>query len=91
MTEEATVLQLRNHIPVSAPARREPADGTESDMRVSLGFEPAWYHRRCSVDLGEQWHTDPRYRHDALVKMKEELCRAFPSVDYWDLEYEDDL
>jgi hypothetical protein len=91
MTEEATILQLRNHIPISAPARREPADGTESDMRVSLGFEPAWYHRRCGVDLGEQWHTEPRYRHDALAKMKEELCRAFPSVDYWDLGYEDDL
>ena len=85
------VLQLRNHIPISAPARREAADGTESDMRVSLGFEPAWFHRRCGIDFGEQWHTDPYYRHDSLVKMKEELCKAFPSVTYWDLDYKDDL
>ena len=52
-------------------------------MRVSLGFEPAWYHRRCGVDLGERWHKDPRYRHDALVAMKAELHRAFPMVSYW--------
>jgi len=85
------VLQLRNHIPISAPARREVADGTESDMRVSLGFEPAWFHRRCGVDFVERWHTDPFYRHDTLVRMKEELCSAFPSVTYWNLDYEDDL
>ena len=54
------ILQLRNHIPISGPARREPADGTETSMRVSLGFEPAWYHQRCGVDLGERWHKDPR-------------------------------
>jgi hypothetical protein len=76
-------LQLRNHIPISGPARREPADGTESPLRVSLGFEPNWYHLRCGVDLGERWHKEPRYRHDALVKMKAALHRAFPSVDYW--------
>jgi hypothetical protein len=85
------VLQLRNHIPISAPARREVADGTESDMRVSLGFEPAWFHRRCDVDFVERWHTDPYYRHDTLVRMKEELCGTFPSVTYWNLDYEDDL
>ena len=77
------ILQLRNHIPISGPARREPADGTESALRVSLGFEPAWYHRRCGVDLGERWHKDPRYRHEALVAMKAELHRAFPMVSYW--------
>jgi hypothetical protein len=78
------IVQLRNHIPISGPARREPADGTESVLRVSLGFEPAWYHRRCGVDLGERWHKDPCFRHDALVAMKAELHRAFPMVSYWD-------
>jgi hypothetical protein len=85
------VLQLRNHIPISAPARREAADGTESDMRVSLGFEPAWFHRRCGVDFGERWHTDPYYRHDTLARMKKELCSAFPTVAYWSMDYKDDL
>jgi len=60
-------------------------------MRVSLGFDPAWYHRRCGVDLSQRWHTDPYYRHDALVKMKAELCRSFPEVAYWDIQRTDDL
>ena len=85
------VLRLRNHIPIGAPARREPADGTEAPLRVSLGFEPAWFYVRCGVDLSERWHTDPCYRHDALATMKAALCRAFPEVDYWDENKTEDL
>ena len=85
------VLQLRNHIPISAPARRESADGTESDMRVSLGFEPAWFHRRCGIDFFERWHKDPYYRYKSLKTMKAELIEAFPTVSHWDFSYEDDL
>jgi hypothetical protein len=84
------VLQLRNHIPISGPARRERVDGTETDMRVSLGFEPDWFHRRGDVDFGQRWHTDPYYRHETLVKMKAELHRAFPTVTYWDPRQEED-
>src|SRR5512138_3613120 len=76
--------QLRNHIPIAGPARREPADGSETPLRVSLGFEPAWYHQRCGVDFSERWHQDPHYRHETLVAMKQELHRAFPGVPYWD-------
>lgn len=86
-----TVLQLRNHIPISAPAQREPVDGTESDMRVSLGFEPAWFHRRCGIDFSKGWHKDPYYRYQTLKIMKAELVRAFPGVPYWNLSYEEDL
>jgi len=78
-----SILQLRNHIPISAPARREPADGSESPMRVSLGFEPGWFHRRCGADFSERWHRDPAYRHESLARMQAELCRAFPEVSYW--------
>lgn len=85
-----SVLQLRNHIPISGPARREPADGTETPLRVSLGFEPAWYHQRCGVDFSERWHTDPVYRHETLVTMKAELVRTFPDVPYWDTKRTDD-
>jgi len=85
------ILKLRNHIPISGPARREPANGTESDMRVSLGFEPAWFHQRCGVNFIEKWHKDPFYRYASLIKMKKELCQKFPSVSYWNEEYKDDL
>jgi len=91
LMENRVILQLRNYIPISAPARREPADGTESNMRVSLGFEPAWFHRRCGIDFSERWHKDPFYRYESLKVMKAELVKAFPTVTYWDLSYEDDL
>jgi len=35
-----TESRLRNHIPLSAPATREPCTGDEQDLRVSLGFVP---------------------------------------------------
>jgi hypothetical protein len=85
------VLKLRNHIPIGAPARREPADGNESPLRVSLGFEPAWFTRRCGVDLGADFHRDPRVRHRALERMKRELVRRFPSAVCWGASRTDDL
>jgi hypothetical protein len=85
------MLKLRNHIPIGAPARREAADGTESDMRVSLGFVPGWYHKRCDIDFSEQWHKNPFYRYQSLKKMKSELCKTFPMIDYWNEDYHDDL
>ena len=85
------ILKLRNHIPISGPARREATDGTESDMRVSLGFVPAWFYQRCGVNFTAKWHKDPFYRYDRLVKMKKELCKAFPSISYWSEDYKDDL
>jgi len=85
------VLQLRSHIPISAPARREAADGTESDMRVSLGFEPAWFNRKCGVSFTEKWHRSPYYRYQKLEIMKKELFTRFPSIPYWNNGYKDDL
>lgn len=79
-----SILQLRNHIPIGSPARREPTDGTESRMRVSLGFSPGWYHQRCGVDFSEHWHADPYYRHAAIVRMKTELCKSFPRAGLWE-------
>jgi len=84
--------KLRNHIPIAAPARRSAADGSESDLRVSLGFEPRWFYERCDVDFSEKWHKDPHYRHRTLVEMKDLLTEKFPSTDYWDEEeYKDGL
>ncbi|TFG64090.1 MAG: hypothetical protein E4H36_03900 [Spirochaetales bacterium] len=77
------ILKLRNHIPLGAPARREPADGTESPLRVSLGFEPAWFTERCGTDFSEAWHRDPVYRNRSLCRMREEVISRFPSVTYW--------
>ncbi|UCF97008.1 MAG: hypothetical protein JSV89_17795 [Spirochaetaceae bacterium] len=85
------ILKLRNHIPIASPGRREPADGTETPFRVSLGFEPAWYTRRCEVNFTERWHRDPQYRNRTLKVMKAELVRAFPGVPYWDPENNQDL
>lgn len=76
-------MQLRGHIPIAAPARREAADGAESPFRLVLGFEPRWFHLRCGVDFRERWHTDPVYRRETLLRMRAELRRAFPSTGQW--------
>ena len=75
---------LRNHIPLSAPATREPVDGTEGFLRVSLGFTPDWYRSRLGVDFSERWHVDPVYRAESLLTMKEQLHDCFPEVSYFE-------
>jgi len=82
-----TVLKLRSHVPISAPHRREAADGTESALRLSPGFNPKWYHKRCGVDFSERWHRDPYYRYETMKKMREELINSFPEIPYWNEEY----
>ena len=85
------ILKLRNHIPIAAPARREPADGYENPLRVSLGFEPAWFTRRCGVDFSERWHRDPEYRFSTIKSMKAELLRFFPTAGLWNPDTEKNL
>lgn len=80
------IKKLKNHIPIAAPARRAVADGSESEMRVSLGFEPQWYSNRCNVEFTRKWHKDPIYRHETLIEMKETLEQSFPSTNYWGKE-----
>ncbi|MFO7635762.1 MAG: hypothetical protein R6W96_00450, partial [Clostridia bacterium] len=72
--------QLKNHIPVSGPATREPVNGDEPDFRISLGFVPRWYHQRLGIDFSKAWHTDPVYRYDALLLMKRHLHETFPMI-----------
>ncbi|MGQ9615501.1 MAG: hypothetical protein ACUVWJ_03775 [Spirochaetota bacterium] len=79
------ILKLRNHIPIGGVSTREPADGNNSPFRVSLGFDPAWYHKRCGVEFTERWHRDPYYRFRMISRMKAELKKTFPSVPYWDI------
>jgi hypothetical protein len=78
-----TAISLRNHIPLGAPATREPVDGTEGFFRVSLGFTPRWYHARLGIDFSEAWHTDPVYRAESLLAMKRCLHDCFPTVPYF--------
>ncbi|TVQ35489.1 MAG: hypothetical protein EA384_16145 [Spirochaetaceae bacterium] len=79
---------LRNHIPLGAPATREPVDGSEGFLRVSLGFTPAWYRSRLGIDFSEVWHTDPVYRARCLLTMKQHLHAAFPGFEHFTPRYE---
>jgi hypothetical protein len=74
---------LRNHIPLGAPATREPVDGTEGYLRVSIGFTPRWYRARLGIDFSEAWHEDPAYRAESLLAMKRLLHGCFPTVPYF--------
>jgi len=83
--------RLRSHIPIAAPARREPFVGDEPDLRVSLGFCPSWFHQRLGIDFSEKWHLDPEYRYATLLTMKRELQRTFPMVPYFEVNMEDGI
>ena len=77
------VLQLRNFIPIASPARREPADGNEPDIRVSIGFEPKWFSERWGANFSEDWHRDPFERYRSLKELKNGLIQTFPTVQQW--------
>ncbi len=85
MTTSLATTGLRNHIPLSGPATREPSDGNESPLRVSLGFTPRWYRDRLGIDFGEAWHLDPVYRYEQSIRMRQLLQETFPAVDYFKL------
>ncbi|MDF1566561.1 MAG: hypothetical protein P1P77_00925 [Spirochaetaceae bacterium] len=74
---------LRNHIPLGAPATREPCDGSESSMRVSLGFTPRWFRDRLGIDFSESWHQDADVRFHSLTAMKAHLHECFPEVPFF--------
>ncbi len=78
---------MRNHIPISGPATREPCEGNEPDLRLSLGFTPRWYNARLNINFGEEWHKDPVYRYETLLIMKKELHKLFPMHRDFELKY----
>ncbi|HUX58537.1 MAG TPA: uroporphyrinogen decarboxylase family protein [Bacteroidales bacterium] len=81
--------KLRNHIPISGPATREPFIGDESDLRVSLGFTPHWYNKRLGIEFSEKWHYDPGYRYETLLKMRTHLQDCFPMIPYFKINMQD--
>jgi hypothetical protein len=68
---------LISYIAPAAPATRRPADGDEPFLRPEIGFTPKWFHRHLDINFDENWHTDPGYRRQALLKMRAELRRRF--------------
>jgi hypothetical protein len=71
---------LISYIAPAAPATRRPADGDEPFLRPEIGFTPAWYRQHVDLDFGEPFHTDPPYRRDAVIAMRELLRSRFPGT-----------
>lgn len=72
--------QLISYIAPAAPATRRPATGEEQFLRPEIGFTPNWYHSAIGIDFGRQWHTDPAYRRQTILEMRNELRRRFPET-----------
>ena len=47
-------------------------------MRPEIGFTPKWYRTALGIDFGKKWHTDPAYRRETVLAMRDELRRRFP-------------
>ena len=69
--------QLVSYIAPAAPATRRPAEGDESFLRPEVGFTPGWYRQSLEIDFGERFHTDPAYRKQAIIAMRNELKNRF--------------
>ncbi|MCK4294423.1 MAG: hypothetical protein KAY65_14590 [Planctomycetes bacterium] len=69
--------QLISYIAPGAPATRRPATGAEPFLRPEIGFTPQWYREAIGIDFGERWHTNPPYRRQTIIAMRDELKRRF--------------
>jgi hypothetical protein len=76
----AAFKQQISYIAPAAPARRRQADGNEPFLRPEMGFTPNWFRSALGIDFGRKWHTDPAYRRETVVSMREELRRRFPGT-----------
>ena len=70
--------QLISYIALGAPATRRPATGNLPFLRPEIGFTPNWYHQSLGIDFGEKYHTNPEYRMQSLLKMRDEIDNRFP-------------
>ncbi|MFH1614340.1 MAG: hypothetical protein ABIG61_04555 [Planctomycetota bacterium] len=80
MTQPYQPHMLKSHIPLGAPATRQPYKGDESDMRVEPGFTPSWYQQELDIDFGRAWHSDPEYRFETAKRMREMVTRRFENL-----------
>jgi len=71
---------LISYIAPAAPATRRPGSGNEPFLRPEIGFTPKWYQHSLNINFDEKWHTDPAFRRETIIRMREELRRRFPNT-----------
>jgi hypothetical protein len=82
---------LISYIAPAAPATRRQGDGNEPFLRPEIGFTPKWYHHHLQIDFDEKWHTDPAFRRETILRMREELRRRFPNTQIGRIDQPDKL
>ena len=78
---EPPMQTLRDYIALGTPPIRTPSNGNEPFMRPEIGFNPSWFHRFCSVDFSQRWHTDAEYRLECHLAMRKEVAKRFPGYN----------
>ena len=76
-------IKLRGYIPLAAPLNWEPVTGEESSLRTLLSFTTNWFTRRIGIDFSKSYHTDPIYRFESILKMKNYIKETFPRIAYF--------
>jgi uroporphyrinogen-III decarboxylase len=89
MQMSAIVCQQISYIAPAAPARRQPGTGQEPFIRPEIGFTPKWFRTALGIDFGERWHTDPAYRRETVLAMRNELRCRFPQSKIGDIDRPD--
>jgi Uroporphyrinogen decarboxylase (URO-D). len=75
--------KLKGYIPLAAPLNWEPATGDEPPFRVLMSFTTNWFTNRTGVNFSMPYHTDPTYRFNCLLRMKEYIKKTFPQIPYF--------
>ena len=57
-----------------------PAEQSMPRLRPEVGFTPRWHRAELGIDFGRRWHTDPGYRRETVVAMRELMRRRFPGT-----------
>lgn len=82
--------RLISYIAPAAPATRRPAKGNEPYLRPEMGFTPMWFRQKLKIDFGKTWHTDPAYRKETILEMREELRKCFGGTKIGQIDEPDD-
>jgi hypothetical protein len=71
---------LYPYVPFAGALVWNRAQADPCRVKVHVSFSPDWFAARMGLDMGREWHTDPRVRRQSFVDMARALNAEFPPL-----------